>query len=113
MPSERRDSFLPFQSRRKYDMTLGSVREEISRIDYALIDLIAERQRLAAAVAGEKHQSGGAVIDPGQRTRVLNRAFDYAVTHGIDPVEVRKIFEILIAMNEERQREYAGKGNLP
>ncbi len=94
-------------------MTLGTIREEISRIDYALIDLIAERQRLAAAVAGEKQHSGAPVIDSEQRTRVLNRAFDYAVTHGIDPVEVRKIFEILIAMNEERQREYSGKGNLP
>lgn len=94
-------------------MTLVAVREEICRIDYAIIDLIAERQRLAAAVAGEKHHSGAPVIDPGQRTLVLDRAFDYAVTHGIDPVEVRKIFEILIAMNEERQREYSGEGNLP
>lgn len=94
-------------------MTLVTVREEIRRIDYALIDLIAERQRLAAAVAGEKHHTGAPVADPEQRSLVLDRAFNYAVTHGIDPVEVRKIFEILIAMNEERQREYSGEGNLP
>jgi len=94
-------------------MTLESVREEICRIDYALIDLIAERQRLAATVMGEKYHTGTPVIDQDQRTRVLNRAFEYAVTHNIDPVEVRKIFEILIAMNEERQREYSGEGNLP
>jgi chorismate mutase len=94
-------------------MTLESVREEISRIDYALIDLIAERQRLAAMVAGEKHHTGAPIKDPDQRARVLNRAFEYAVTRTVDPVEVRKIFEILIAMNEERQREYSGEGNLP
>ncbi|WP_062396804.1 chorismate mutase [Methanogenium cariaci] len=96
-------------------MTLESVREEICRIDYALIDLIAERQHLAAAViGGEKHQTGAPVTDPDQRTLVLNRAFEYAVTQNIDPVEVRKIFDILIAMNEERQKEYSGgEGNLP
>ncbi|KAF1078770.1 chorismate mutase [Methanogenium sp. MK-MG] len=94
-------------------MTLESVRDEICRIDYALIDLIAERQHLAAAVIGEKHQTGAPVKDREQHARVLNRAFEYAVTRNIDPVEVRKIFEILIAMNEERQREYSGEGNLP
>jgi chorismate mutase len=99
--------------RREDSMTLESVREEICRIDYALIDLIAERQHLAAAVIGEKHQTGAPVTDPDQRTLVLNRAFEYAVTQNIDPVEVRKIFDILIAMNEERQKEYSGEGNLP
>ncbi len=94
-------------------MTLESVREEISRIDYALIDLVRERQRLAAVVIGEKHHTGTPVKDQNQRIRVLDRAFEYAVTCNIDPVEVRKIFEILIAMNEERQREYSGEGNLP
>ena len=94
-------------------MTLGTIREEICRIDYALIDLIAERQRLAAEVAREKRHSGASVTDPTQRNLVLNRAFDYAVAHAIDPVEVQKIFTILIAMNEERQREYFGKGNIP
>ena len=94
-------------------MTLESVREEICHIDYALIDLIKERQRLATTVAGEKHHTGVPVQDQDQRTHVLERAFEYAVTCNIDPVEVRKIFEILIAMNEERQREYSGEGNLP
>ncbi|MDE4908342.1 chorismate mutase [Methanogenium marinum] len=94
-------------------MTLETVREEIGRIDFALIDLIAERQKLAAVVAGEKHHTDVPIKDQDQRTHVLNRAFEYAVTCNIDPVEVRKIFEILIAMNEERQREYSGEGNLP
>jgi len=94
-------------------MSLDTVREEIHQIDKNIIDLIAERQRLAATVAGEKHQTGIPVRDEEQRARVLDRAFEYAVTRNIDPVEVRKIFAILIAMNEERQREYSGEGNLP
>lgn len=94
-------------------MTLETVREEILQIDYQIIDLIAKRQRLAASVASEKHQTGIPVHDKDQSTRVLDRAFDYAVTRNIDPVEVRKIFGILITMNEERQREYSGEGNLP
>jgi len=42
-----------------------------------------------------------------------DRVFTYAVKNQIDPVAVRKIFEILIEMNEEQQRECAGDGDLP
>ena len=113
MPRPKKQIVFYVPERREDTMTLETVREEIRQIDCQIIDLIAERQRLAASVASEKHQTGIPVHDLDQRTRVLDRAFEYAVTRNIDPVGVRKIFGILIAMNEERQREYSGEGNLP
>jgi len=94
-------------------MTLEALREEIASIDRRIIDLIAERQGLAARMAEFKHHDGLPVTDPDQREAVLTRAFDYAVEKNIDPVETRNIFSLLITMSEERQHEYLGEGNLP
>ncbi|HOB17211.1 MAG TPA: chorismate mutase [Candidatus Methanoculleus thermohydrogenotrophicum] len=94
-------------------MSLDAVRNEIREIDERIIDLVAERQRLAARIARLKQESGLPIRDDEQRRVVLDRVFTYAVKNQIDPVAVRKIFEILIEMNEEQQRECAGDGDLP
>ena len=94
-------------------MTLEALREEIASVDRKIIDLIADRQALAARMAEYKHHEGLPVIDSHQREGVLSRAFDYAVEKNIDPVETRTIFTLLVRMSEERQHEYLGEGNLP
>ncbi|MEN6513831.1 chorismate mutase [Methanoculleus sp.] len=94
-------------------MSLDAVRNEIREIDERIVDLIAERQRLAARIARLKQEDGLPIRDGPQRKAVLDRVFTYAVESRIDPVAVRSIFEILIEMNEERQRECSGDGNLP
>jgi len=53
------------------------------------------------------------VHDEHRTTEVLEAVFNQAVEAMIDPVAVQKIFEQLIAMSEERQRECSGDGNLP
>jgi len=94
-------------------MSLDAVRNEIRAIDEKIIDLIAERQNLAAEVARIKREMGLPLRDEAQRRAVLDRVFTYAVESRIDPVAVRRIFEILVEMSEERQRECSGDGNLP
>ncbi len=96
-----------------YDMTLEHVRTEISNVDAGIIRLIAKRQELAKKVAEIKIRDGIAIHDAKRTAEVLDSVFDQAVEHRIDPVPVQKIFEILIAMSEERQRECSGDGNLP
>jgi chorismate mutase len=94
-------------------MTLDAVRNEIQQIDEQIVDLIALRQRLAGQIAHFKYEAGLPIHDEAQRRIVLERTFNYAVESRIDPTAVRKIFEVLIDMNEERQRECSGEGNLP
>jgi chorismate mutase len=53
------------------------------------------------------------IHDNQRTTEVLDDVFNQAVESKIDPVAVQKIFEILIAMSEDRQRECSGEGNLP
>ncbi len=94
-------------------MPIEALREEINRIDLEIIDLIAERQKRAGKIAQAK-MIGGLPIHDRKRTHdVLETAFNYAVEKNINPVYVQKIFELLIEMSEERQRECSGEGNLP
>ena len=94
-------------------MSLDHVRNEIAKVDREIISLIAKRQELAKRVAAIKIREGIAIHDGKQSHKVLASVFDRAVESKIDPVAVQKIFEILIAMSEERQRECSGDGNLP
>lgn len=94
-------------------MSLDAVRNDIRGIDERIIDLVAERQRLAARIARLKQENGLPIRDEAQKRAVLDRVFTYAVESRIDPVAVRNIFEVLIGMSEERQRECSGDGNLP
>ena len=94
-------------------MSLDAVRNGIQEIDEQIIDLVAERQRLAARIARLKQENGLPIRDDEQRKVVLDRVFTHAVESRIDPVAVRSVFELLIEMNEERQRECNGDGNLP
>jgi chorismate mutase len=94
-------------------MSLDAARNEIQQIDERIVDLIAQRQKLAGQVARLKYEAGLPIHDTAQRKAVLERVFNYSVESRINPVAVRKIFEILIEMSEERQRECSGGGNLP
>jgi chorismate mutase len=94
-------------------MSLEQVRSEISRVDTGILRLIGERQALAGQVAEIKIMKGISIHDEKRSAEVLSSVFDRAVEMKIDPVAVRKIFEILIAMSEDRQRELTDEGNLP
>jgi chorismate mutase len=94
-------------------MTLDAVRAEISRVDNEIIRLIAERQKLAGKIVRIKIANNLPVHDGERVNDVLASVSEQATECRIDPVSVRKIFEILIAMSEDRQRECSGNGNLP
>ena len=96
-----------------HDMSLDTVRAEISKADTKIIRLIARRQRLAGEIAQIKVAHGLPIHDKERTADVLESVFVQAVESRIDPVSVQKIFEILIAMSEDRQRECSGDGNLP
>jgi chorismate mutase len=96
-----------------HDMSLATVRAEISRVDTEIIRLIAQRQQLAGKIARIKVEKGMPIHDQLRTAKVLESVFEQAVEFRIDPVAVQKIFEMLIAMSEDRQRECSGDGNLP
>jgi chorismate mutase len=94
-------------------MSLDKIRADITKVDREIIRLIALRQNYAGSIAKIKINKGIPIHDEQRTTEVLESAFNQAVESKIDPVAVQKIFDILITMSEDRQKDCSGEGNLP
>jgi chorismate mutase len=95
-------------------MMIENVRSEIAVIDRQIVDLVAKRTQLASEILKAKRAAGVKHInDEKQNRNVLNRVVDMATERNIDAGSVKKIFEILITMNQDIQHELSGEGNLP
>ncbi len=94
-------------------MPLREVRARIEKLDNQILNLIEQRTALAREVLEAKKAEGKAINDVEQNKIVLDRVANAATERGLDAEEVKRIFEILIKMNIERQHEMSGEGNLP
>jgi chorismate mutase len=94
-------------------MPLKPIRAKIEKIDAHILNLIDQRTALAKDVLDAKKAEGMPINDVEQNKVVLERVANLATERGLDGEEVKRIFEILIKMNIERQHEMSGEGNLP
>ena len=94
-------------------MPLKEIRVKIGKIDAHILDLIEQRTALAKDVLEAKKSEGKPINDVEQNKVVLERVSNLATERGLDGEKVKRIFEILINMNIERQHELSGEGNLP
>jgi chorismate mutase/prephenate dehydrogenase len=96
-------------------MNLEELRGELSLVDRRLIELIAERQRLAGEIGRSKQSTGRATRDFEREKDVLEMARRQAAPIGIDPTVVEDVMRTLIRSSltsQERDRVVAeGKGN--
>jgi chorismate mutase len=106
-------TFIPDSGPLLYTMPIDALRKEIDRIDEQIIDLIAQRQRIAGRIAQAKLLEGVPIHDEERSSLVQEQAFNLAVEKNINPLQVQAVFRILVDMSEERQRECTGDGNLP
>lgn len=94
-------------------MPLKDVRAKIEKIDVQILHLIDQRTSLANDVLEAKKSERKPINDTDQNKVVLERVANMATERGLDGEEVKRIFEILIKMNIDRQHEMSGEGNLP
>ena len=94
-------------------MPLREIRAKIEKLDNQIVELIEQRTALAKNVLDAKKAEGKPINDVDQNKIVLDRISNTATERGLDGEEVKRIFEILIHMNIERQHELSGEGNLP
>jgi chorismate mutase len=94
-------------------MPLKEVRAKIEKIDAQILNLIEQRTALAKDVLEAKRAIAMPINDVEQNKMVLERGANSATEMGLDGESVKRIFEILIKMNIERQHEMSGEGNLP
>ncbi|MBU2617210.1 MAG: chorismate mutase [Euryarchaeota archaeon] len=91
---------------------LKDVRAEIQKIDDQIIELMAKRTGLAEKVLDAKKEERVEINDEEQNRAVLKRAVEAATERGMDAGAVKRIYEVLIEMSIERQRELSGRGKL-
>lgn len=84
---------------------LAQLREEMERIDRALIDLIAERVQLAREVGEAKRAACLPILDPAREAAVVRRAGTLAREAGFSDEDVRYIFWHLIGLSRRAQME--------
>jgi len=96
-------------------MNLDELRTNLSSVDSRLIELIAERQKLAGEIGRNKQSSGRATRDFEREKDVLEMARQKADSLSIDPKIAEQIMRTLIRSSltsQERDRVVAeGKGN--
>jgi chorismate mutase len=86
------------------------LRRRIEEIDSALVELIAERVRLARDVGAAKRAAGLPTLDPSREAAVIRRASALAREAGLVEEEVRDIFWHLIGLSRRAQTEGADGG---
>jgi chorismate mutase len=84
---------------------LTRLRERLEHIDRELIELIAERVRIARAVGAAKRAAGLPTLDPAREAAVVRRAASLARAAGLADDDVRAIFWHLIGCARRAQTE--------
>ena len=82
---------------------LGALREEISRVDQALLELLRRRLELSAAVGRTKAAAGLPVVVRDVEDRILARARGQAEACGISEEALESIFRAILRGSVERQ----------
>jgi chorismate mutase len=83
---------------------LSELRDAIDEIDARLVELMAERVRLADATLGAKQRLGLLASDVRREASVVARGARLARDRDLDPELVRDIFSRLIELSRMSQR---------
>lgn len=90
-------------------LDLAQLRGEIERVDRALINLIAERVRLARAIGAAKRAAGLPTLDPAREATIIRRSGTLAREAGLAEEDVREIFWHLVGLSRRAQLGSSGE----
>jgi chorismate mutase len=82
---------------------LSRLREEIERVDRALIELIAKRVGIARKVGAAKRAAGLPALDPGREASVIRQIAALAREAKLPDDDVREIFWHIIGLSRRSQ----------
>ncbi|ADG13557.1 chorismate mutase [Methanocaldococcus infernus] len=85
---------------------LKDIRKRIDEIDKKILELVAERNRLAKNVAEIKVKNNIPIDDKEREKYIYERIKNLCNHYNIDPNFGLKLFKLLIEHNKELQRKY-------
>jgi chorismate mutase len=88
---------------------LGHLREEIERIDRALVGLIRERVRVARLVLQAKEAAGLPIVDAAQEATVLERSAVLARAAGLPAEVIGDVFTRVVEMTRQAELQWKRK----
>jgi len=92
---------------------LTRCRDEIERIDRAIITLLAERLALGKRTGELKRVAGLPILDPTREAAVIRRVTGVARDAGLPPEPVREVFWQIVGMSRRVQElSDAGRGGV-
>ena len=95
---------LPEFGRLMEGLGIPSMRDEIDRIDRAIVRLVANRLRSSVEIGKIKAAKGLAMRSPMREHELIEEARDDAVALGVDPDYVQQLFEIILDNSRAAQQ---------
>lgn len=83
---------------------LDQLRAQIRELDRSIIDLIAERVRLAQRIGETKRAAGLGTLDPAREAAVVRHAGTLAREARLDPEDIRPLFWRIIGLSRRAQQ---------
>jgi len=84
-------------------MKLDDLRHQIDSVDTRIMQLLAERQQLSAAIGEEKARRGQAVTDNMREAVVMSRIRQMAQELGLDVATIESIYHHIITASKSVQ----------
>lgn len=95
------------------DSVLQSLRDELDRIDGALLDTLCARLELCCRIGELKRAHGIPLMQPARIGVVQQRAAAYAAVHRMNPVFLRSLYDLVIAETCRLEDEIIQAQHLP
>ncbi len=86
-----------------YDEEIAPLRAEINRLNAEIMGRLAERVKVAVAIAEVKRRHGKPVVDPARERAVLDKARADAEARGVDPDGAERVFRAIIDLCVEAE----------
>lgn len=84
---------------------LHACRQELEKLDLDLVQLLAQRVKIARRTGSLKRASGMPILDPQREAAVIRQAVSHARKLGVPEEPVRQIFWQIVGLSRRAQEE--------
>ncbi len=84
-------------------MSIEKYRKQIDDVDEQIVKLIADRIEIAKKIGDEKKKLAIPITDEKREIQVLKHVKDLAINNNVDPLEIERIYRLLISAAKKKE----------